>query len=147
MRPIKLIFSAVTVMLLAACNPRIDYRGKLPDLEQVEKIKPGVSTIYDVLGLIGSPTFETEYGPKQWFYVYKKTETTSFFRPDVKEKNMLAITFNEHGLVQKVEDMDPVDSEIDPIRYKTKTVGEDQPFLQQVFSNFGRVARKESSKK
>lgn len=135
------------LMTITACSPRIDYRGKNPEPKELKQIHPGLHQ-EEVLNLIGSPTFETIYGAKKWFYVYKKTETTSFLDPKTIEKNTISISFNDQGIVEKVEDLDPATAQdIDPIRHKTKTVGEDRPFLQQVFSNFGRVARKESGKK
>ncbi|HBN23210.1 MAG TPA: outer membrane protein assembly factor BamE [Holosporales bacterium] len=140
------LFPVATLALLAACSPRVDYRGKAPEVRDLTQIQAGVHTSHDVLAAIGSPTFESTYGPKTWFYIHKKTETTSFFKPNIIEKNTIAITFNDKGVVERLEDMDPEMQEIDPITHTTPTVGADRTMLQQVFSNFGRVARKPEKK-
>lgn len=140
------LFPLATLALLAACSPRVDYRGKAPEVKDLTKIQPRVHTTHDVLATIGSPTFESTYGPKTWFYVHKKTETTSFFKPDIIDKNTIAITFDDKDVVAKMEDMDPEMQDIDPLTHTTPTVGADRTMLQQVFSNFGRVARKSETK-
>ena len=140
------LFPVATLALLAACSPRVDYRGKAPEVKNLTQIQTGIHTSHDVLAAVGSPTFESTYGPKTWFYVYKKTETTSFFKPNIMEKNTIAITFDDKDVVAKLEDMDPEMQDIDPITHTTPTVGADRSMLQQVFSNFGRVARKPEKK-
>lgn len=142
----SLIVGTSVLALLTACSPRVDYRGKVPEAKDLSKIQQGTSTQNDVLSTIGSPTFESTYGPKKWFYVYKKTETQSFFTADVVDKNTLVIEFNDQGVVSKVEDLDPETHNIDPLTHKTPTVGSDRTVLQQVFSNFGRVAKKSDKK-
>ena len=77
---------------------------------------------------------------------YKKTETTSFFHPNITEKNTIAVTFNDRGIVERIEDMDPEMQEIIPVSHTTPTVGSDRTILQQVFSNFGRTAKKTDKK-
>ena len=131
---------------MTACSPRVDYRGKSPEGKDISKIKVGSFTKYDVLSAIGSPTFESFYGDTTWFYIHKKTEKLSFFKPDIKEKNTVAITFDKKGVVTKVEDLDPEMQDIHPISHRTPTVGSDRTILQQVFSNFGRTAKKTEKK-
>jgi len=140
------LFPLATLALLAACSPRVDYRGKAPEVKDMTQLKAGVHTTHDILGAIGSPTFESSYGPKTWFYVHKRTETTAFFKPSIIEKNTIAITFNDQDMIEKIEDMDPEMQDINPLTHTTPTVGEDRTMLQQVFSNFGRVARKTEKK-
>ena len=143
---VKFLIPLVTLTLLTACSPRIDYRGKSPEVKDISKIVPGKSNKFDVLSAIGSPTFESNYGPKTWFYVHKKTETTSFFKPNIMEKNTIAVTFNTLDVVEKVEDLDPDMQDINPVSHTTPTVGSDRTVLQQVFSNFGRKAKKSEPK-
>lgn len=136
----------IGLTLLVGCSSRVDYRGKLPEMKDATKIVPGKSTETDVLSLIGSPTLESMYGSKQWVYVYKKEERTAFFKPTLTEKNMFVVDFSDQGVVQSIQDVDADFSELDPLKYKTKTIGQDRPLLQQIFSNFGRLARQNEKK-
>ncbi len=135
------VLAASALLTLWACAPTIDYRGKLPDAELVAQLKTG-QTQEEVIGLIGSPTTVADYEKTKWLYTYKKTETASFFEPTVLEEKILALTFDTQGRLQSVEQQKPDGTVIDPLRYKTPTVGEDRPILKQVFGNFGKEARK-----
>ena len=143
---VKYLFPLLALTLLSACSPRIDYRGKSPEVKDMSTIIPGKSNKFDVLKSIGSPTFESTYGPKTWFYVHKKTATTAFFKPDMVEKNTISVTFNDLDVVEKIDDLDPEMQDITPISHTTPTVGADRTILQQVFSNFGRKAKKSAPK-
>lgn len=143
---VKFLVAVVIFAALTACVPRVDYRGKAPETKDLAALQTGAHTQNDVLRAIGSPTFESAYGPKTWFYVHKKTETKAFLTPDIVEKNTIAITFNEKGIIEKIEDMDPEEQDITPISHATPTVGHDRTILQQVFSNFGRGAKKSEEK-
>ena len=52
----RLFFSLMALLVVSGCTARIDHRGKLPDPEQIAKIKPGVQDKEEVLRLIGSPS-------------------------------------------------------------------------------------------
>lgn len=150
MRNMNLVTRLFTLTALgifvSGCAPRIDYRGKLPEELEVKKIIPGKTSQMEVATLIGSPTLESSYGSQEWLYIYKKEETKSFLKPDVTEDSLLRINFNPAGIVTKVTKEDPNFAEIDPVKYKTESVGQDTPMLQQIFSNFGRLARKKEPK-
>jgi outer membrane protein assembly factor BamE (lipoprotein component of BamABCDE complex) len=143
MASFRILLSSCVMLVLAACTPHIDYRGKTPEPADVKKIRIGTDYKEDVLRHIGSPTFETIYGDSTWYYVYRKTETTSFFTPEIIEKNILKVSFDPSGRVATIEDIDPEGVDIDPITHKTKTVGSDPSLMRQVFGNFGRLARKD----
>ena len=140
-----LVFTSV--LHLTGCSNRIDYRGKAPDLKALETIKAGSSTKQDVLNTIGSPSFETQYGPKVWYYVSKKEESKAFFPPKVTERQTIAISFSNSGLVTKVEDLDPFQKEIIPVKDKTKSAVPEKPLIKQIFANFGKIAKKDDKKK
>jgi outer membrane protein assembly factor BamE (lipoprotein component of BamABCDE complex) len=133
-------------LLLTGCAATIDYRGKQPEPEQLAKVKIGQNE-EEVFSLIGSPTSTSLYGPKKWYYVYKKTAKTAFFEPNALEEQLVIISFNDQGKVAEVIVQSPDGTSIDPISYQTPTIGQDRPFLQQIFSNFGRYAKSADSKK
>jgi outer membrane protein assembly factor BamE (lipoprotein component of BamABCDE complex) len=137
----KVLYSLMVPVLLAGCSATIDYRGKIPEPEQIAKLNIGQSE-EEVITLIGSPTNTSLYGPQNWYYIYKKTARTSFFDPTTLEERILIITFDDHGKVTNITETTPDGQVINPISYKTPTAGQDQTFLQQVFGNFGRHAKK-----
>lgn len=142
----KFVYTLIVCCLLVGCSSNIEYRGKLPESEQLAKIKVGQHREEDVISLIGSPTNTSLYGPKKWYYIHKKTEKTSFFEEKVLEEKMIIVSFNDNGIVNDVVEVTPDGKVIDPIRHKTPTLGEDRPILQQIFSNFGRFAKRAEKK-
>lgn len=139
-------FLALVILSLCACSSTIDYRGKLPEPEDLAKIQVGTATEEDVMSAIGSPTSTSQFGPQKWFYVYKKTATTSFFKPEIEEESLTIVSF-ENGKVSNIEQRAPNGEIIDHVKHTTPTVGNDRPILKQVFSNFGRTMKNAESKK
>lgn len=139
---VSLFTSCIALTMLTGCSNRIHYRGKAPDLEALATIQPGQSTKEDVLNIIGSPTFETQFGPKVWYYVSKREEAKAFLPPEVTDKQTIAISFSDNEVVTKVEDLDPELPDIIPAKNKTSSAVPEKPLLKQVFANFGRIAKK-----
>lgn len=135
-----------TLLALSACSSTIDYRGKMPEPEDIAKVQVGVSGEEDVIAAIGSPTSTSQYGPLKWFYVYKKTSTQAFFKPDVLEESILTVSFT-NGKVSDIQEKTPEGVTIDHVKQTTPTAGNDRGILKQVFGNFGRTMKKSESKK
>lgn len=134
--------SMIAVCILASgCVKRVHYRGKAPDLEVLSTLKTGQSTKNDVLNSLGSPTFETQYGEKIWFYVSKKVEHKAFLPPEETEKQTIALSFNKSGVLTKIEDLDPDLPDIVPVKNRTPSAIEERPLVKQIFANFGRIAK------
>src|SRR5262245_41206136 len=88
---------------LTACAPRIDQRGNKPDEDQVVQINPGVDDKNRVAELIGTPSTISTFNDKTWYYISKRTETTAFFDPEVTDQEVLAIQFDDNGVVQNMK--------------------------------------------
>src|SRR4029450_2548633 len=89
-------------LTLAGCTPRIDQRGNKPDEDQVVQTNPGVDDKNRVSELIGTPSTISTFNDRTWYYISKRTETTAFFDPEVMEQEILAIHFDENGVVQNM---------------------------------------------
>ena len=133
---------------LTGCAPFSTIHGNLPDAETVSKIKTGEATKAQVLQILGPPTSIAPFDPKVWYYIGEKVERVAFFNPDVVEKEIFVITFNEDEIVESFTPIEePHDFELAPHTRKTKTLGQDPTILQQVFGNFGKFSREKEAKK
>ncbi len=137
-----LTITLVCAALATGCVKRVDYRGKAPDPKAVATLKAGQSTQEDVLNTIGSPSFETQYGPKVWYYVAKREEQKAFFTPETTNHETLAVSFNANGIVTKIEDLDPDQPKIIPVEDVTPGAVPEKPLVKQIFANFGRIAKR-----
>jgi outer membrane protein assembly factor BamE (lipoprotein component of BamABCDE complex) len=121
------------------CTPRIDQRGNKPDEEQVVHINPGVDDKNRVAELIGTPSTISTFNDRTWYYISKRTETTAFLDPDVTDQEILAISFDESGIVQDMRIYGPEDGRtIAYVDRTTPTEGNELTLVQQLLGNLGR---------
>ncbi|WP_085783415.1 outer membrane protein assembly factor BamE [Candidatus Nucleicultrix amoebiphila] len=142
-----LILSTVSVSIfLSACSARIDQRGKIIDDANVEKVKIGAHTREDVFRVLGSPTDIESFDKNTWLYIYRRTETVSFFDPKILEEKVLKVTFDREGLVQTIKYLDEKGREIEPVQRETPYIEAERSALEQVFGSFGRIGKDEKKK-
>ncbi|MEN8237145.1 MAG: outer membrane protein assembly factor BamE [Pseudomonadota bacterium] len=132
------------VLLLAGCSPNVHYQGKKVDPDDLDQIKQGVHNKHDVARILGSPSTMSTFDDRTWYFISKTTEAVAFLNPDVKEQQVIAVVFDDAGLVQEVVERDIEDGKkIQLVERVTETTGQKRSFLQQVFGNFGRIVRKD----
>ena len=127
------------LLCLAACQPRITTHGFMPRNDLTEKLQPGKQDKGQVAGILGSPTVLAVFDENVWYYITQTTENKSFFKPELIDQQILALTFDETGLLKSLETKSITDAKrIEPHSGKTPTVGRKLSFFQQLFGNFGR---------
>lgn len=123
----------------ALVEPTREIRGHRVEAHQLEEIVPGVQTRADVAALLGSPSITAPFGDDSWFYVSSVTRTRVGRTPAVEEQTVVAIRFDERGVVRKVETLGLDDAaDVTPVARVTPTPGNDRSFLQLLFGNIGR---------
>jgi outer membrane protein assembly factor BamE (lipoprotein component of BamABCDE complex) len=124
---------------LGACAPKIVQHGNVPDEEQVVQIQPGLDNKTRVQQLLGSPSTQGSFGDEIWYYVSKKTTQTAFFEPDVIDQGVLAISFDQEGVVNDLKIYDQRDGRlVAMVDRVTPTHGNELTIVQQLLGNFGR---------
>ncbi|MDH5748675.1 MAG: outer membrane protein assembly factor BamE [Rhodospirillales bacterium] len=127
------------VVVLAACAPRIEMRGNLPDLDRISEIKPGEQSRQEVSETLGSPSNVNLFDKEVWYYISERTETLAFLAPEIQERKIVAISFDEKGVVSDVKTYGlEKGRNIVPVDRETPTSGNEMTFIQQLFGNFGR---------
>ncbi len=127
---------------LSACSPAVDVRGNVPDTDSVLAIQPGVQDKDQVAQLLGSPSSIGTFDDRKWYYISKRTETMAFFEPDVIDQQVVAIEFDDAGVVQTVELYGLEDGfEIEAVDRETPTFGTSLSVFQQLFGNIGRFVK------
>jgi outer membrane protein assembly factor BamE (lipoprotein component of BamABCDE complex) len=140
----KTLFACLVVTSLnAGCSPTIDSRGFNAENVQFSQIKPGVQSKQQVQELLGSPSTISSFDQNTWYYVSKKTATTSFFTPEVLDQQVTVINFDRTGLVSDIKTYKGEEAKkIKPIDRKTESAGYQTGVFREVFSNFGRISSK-----
>jgi outer membrane protein assembly factor BamE (lipoprotein component of BamABCDE complex) len=127
---------------LTACAPSIDTRGNLPDPDVVSELRPGIHDRDQVAQLLGSPSTVGTFDNSTWYYISKRTETVAFFEPEIVDQQVLALHFDNTGVLSDVQLYGYEDGRvIDPVDRVTPTSGQEMTILKQLFGNIGRFNR------
>jgi outer membrane protein assembly factor BamE (lipoprotein component of BamABCDE complex) len=125
---------------LAACDSPVFVRGHVSDPESIDVIEAGQHTQEDVLALLGTPSTVSTFDTRKWYYIGHKSTKFAFQHPEVLERNVLVLSFDETGFVSDKQVLTLADGrEIKPIARVTPTEGRDFTIMQQLLGNFGRL--------
>ena len=146
MRSIGIVGAAglAASVALGGCSmvePRVDPRGQRIEAYQLEEIVPGVQTRADVAALLGTPSTTAPFGDDDWYYVSSVTRSRVGRMQAVDSQTVVAIRFDERGVVQRVETIGLEDAQqVTPVARVTPTPGTEKNFFQMLFGNIGRFS-------
>ena len=145
MRPttkrLMLIAGAASMMVtVGGCTRTRAHNGYLLDPLLVDSIAPGVDNKASVEGSLGRPTFASQFGPEEWFYVSRDTKALAFRSPHPVAQTVLRVRFDPTGNVAAVDrlGMDQI-ARISPAGDKTPTLGRKRGLFEELFGNIGTV--------
>src|SRR3546814_3506686 len=72
----------------------------LPGPADVAGSQPGSHIRQDIIDLLGSPSTVSTFEDRKRYYIGQKTQQVAFMKPEVLDRNVLVITFDETGLVE-----------------------------------------------
>ncbi len=126
-------------VILGACATTVDHRGYVPDQETIERVKAGVDNRDSVALMLGSPSSVATFDDRTWYYVSKQTERVAFLNEKVVDQRVLAVAFDDTGLVSGIRQYTLEDGRIiDPVTRETPTLGRELNIIEQLFGNIGR---------
>ncbi len=133
------LLAGVLAFALGACEQSVQVRGNIPDGEVISKNNPGVHSRIDVASLLGSPSTVSTFKDSKWYYIGQKTTQFAFFEPEVLERKVLVISFDDAGYVAATRTYGLEDGKIiDPVERITPTEGRELSIIQQLLGNLGR---------
>ncbi len=136
----KVFFStAAAVMMLGACSNEyfIQTEGNMPTKDDVMQIKRGMAQ-NDVRQILGSPSVVTSLDHRTWIYMNSTMKRMAFFEPEELERNVLAITFDHDGKVQKVVELTKENGKnITISKDATPVLGSEETFMEKYFGGVG----------
>ena len=124
---------------LAGCTPSVDNHGHRLDDAAIAQLRPGATSREQVLRLLGSPSALASFEDSSWYYISQRTEQMSFYQTAVVDQQVLAVHFDERGVVTAIERHDLADArDITPVAETTPTFGNEVTVMQQLLGNIGR---------
>ena len=137
----KLLIAAFSAAVLTtACAPVVGQNGFQAIDAKPTDIVAGTDTKQTVLARLGTPsttsTFESD---SIWYYISQVTEKYTYNRPQVTQRSVTEITFNEAGRVAEVRTLGLDDGQRLAMNGReTPTRGRELTILEQLLGNVGR---------
>ena len=142
---VKTVAVLSIAILSTACNPILRTHGYVPTVDgKPQEVNPDTDTKATVLARLGNPsvksTFDEDLANDTWFYMNSVRQRYAYLRPQIEDRNITAITFNEDGQVTKVAEYGIEDGRyINYVDRKTPTRGRELSALEQIFGTIGRL--------
>lgn len=135
-------------MILCGCESKIETRGFNPESYKPDLIRVGADDTHSVQEKMGTPStiapFPDKNGYKVWYYIAKKVELISFYKPTTLDQFVIIVRFDKSDKVVKVEKITG-ETQVEPNPEKTEITGYESGVLRDVFGNFGRNLGKKTT--
>ena len=134
------MLSGLALVMVPACQPLYENHGYTPTDEELAKIIVGRDTRDTVSVTLGPPSVDGLLSDKGWFYVQSRWKTQGLTAPKEIERQIVAISFTDKGVVTNIERFGLERGQIVPLsrRVTTEPV-KGQSILAQLFGNLGAV--------
>lgn len=125
---------------LAGCTAQYRSHGYVPSEDELQQIVPGVDTRGTVEDLIGVPSTSGTLNESGFYYIESDVRHFAWQRPEVVDREVLAITFNSSGVVENIERYGLQDGQVVPLTRRITRSGDgDISFIRKLFGNIGGI--------
>jgi outer membrane protein assembly factor BamE (lipoprotein component of BamABCDE complex) len=126
---------------LAACSPVVRNHGYVPAEDELALVEVGVDTRETVSEKIGRPSTSGLLNDQGWYYVQSQYRLVGPRKPQEVDRKVLAITFNEAGVVENIGLFGLEDGQVVEIsRRVTETNIKGISLITQLLGSFGRIS-------
>ncbi|MBF9046777.1 outer membrane protein assembly factor BamE [Rhodobacterales bacterium LSUCC0031] len=124
---------------LAACDTTFNNHGYVPPAEALEQVQIGASRD-DVIVAIGTPGSAGVMRDEAWIYTAYRVRNLGYRAPEITERQLLAISFDDNGRVRNIEEFGLDDGRVVQLsRRVTSSSVREVTFFGQLMGNFGRI--------
>ncbi|QGP79574.1 outer membrane protein assembly factor BamE [Sphingobium sp. CAP-1] len=124
----------------SGCTRIRSHQGYQVDKLLVDSVQPGIDNRASVEGTLGRPSFVSQFGEQDWYYVSRNMRSLAFSNPKPVDQTVLRVRFDAAGNVTAIDRMglEQVAS-ISPSGDKTPTLGRHRSLFEEIFGNIGAV--------
>ncbi|WP_099827335.1 outer membrane protein assembly factor BamE [Oceaniglobus indicus] len=139
-RKLRLAAAVGVSLAIAGCSATFRNHGYIPADDELAEIAVGVDTRETVAAAVGRPTSFGLLDGSGWYYVQSRFRNFAFRAPEEIDREVLAISFDDGGVVRNIERFGLRDGRVVPLsRRVTESNIAKSSFLRQLFSNIGNV--------
>ena len=125
---------------LAGCTAQYRTHGYVPSEDELQQIVPGVDTRGTVEDLVGVPSTSGTLNESGFYYIESDVRHFAWRKPEVIDREVLAITFDQAGVVENIERYGLEDGEVVPLARRITRSGDgDIGFIRKLFGNIGGI--------
>ncbi|MDK3073098.1 outer membrane protein assembly factor BamE [Sedimentitalea sp. JM2-8] len=130
--------SATALAAVAACSSIYRNHGYVPTDEELSEVTVGVDTRDSVAETIGVPTASGVLNDGGYYYVTSRFRHYGARQPEVVERQLVAISFTQSGVVENIERYSLQDGRVISLnRRVTDSNVNNKTFLRQLLGNLG----------
>ncbi|MEL7205821.1 MAG: outer membrane protein assembly factor BamE [Pseudomonadota bacterium] len=137
------VFRAVGILAIltaVGCTAQFRNHGYVPSEETLQQLKVGVDTRATVDDVIGAPSAAGVLTDGDYYYVRSRVREYGALRPQVVDRQVLAISFNQNDTIANIERFGLEAGQVVPLtRRVTDSSVVGNGFLRQVFGNIGNI--------
>lgn len=125
---------------LAACTASYRNHGYVPLEEDLSGITVGVDTRDTVAELVGTPSSAGVLNESGYYYVRSRVKHFAWQKPEVIERQVVAVSFSDAGIVENVGRYTLQDGAVVPLARRITRNGQDVSFIKKLLANVGRFS-------
>ena len=130
--------AALALVAVTACAPTFRNHGYAPSDADLQELIIGVDSRATVAEVVGPPTAGGVLGDGNFYYVQSRFRTFGALEPQEIEREVVAISFDQDGLVRNIERFGLEQGRVVRLSRRVTDDGiADVTFLGQLFGAFG----------
>ncbi|QPH53160.1 outer membrane protein assembly factor BamE [Pontivivens ytuae] len=131
-----ILTATAAATLLTACAPSLRSHGYAPQPEVLDTVEVGIDTRQTVASKLGRPGDSGILENDEWYYVATTTRTYLYNAPEVIERRVVAVQFDEQSVVRDVTEYTLADGrDVEFVSRTTETFGSELSVVQQLLGN------------
>lgn len=141
MARMRWLAAGLSLLLVTSCTETIRNHGYSPSEDQLQEIIVGVDTRGTVEEVVGRPSASGLLEAGGWYYVGSKKRHYAYRAPEEIERQVVAISFDDNGVVENVERFGLERGQVVTLsrRVTDTSVETTSTFIRQLIRNFGRL--------
>jgi len=137
---LKAAIASLFCIAFSSCSATYQNHGYVPVDEDLAQLVVGVDTRGTVDDVVGAPSAAGLLGDGDYYYVRSRVRHFGMKRPEVIERQVLAISFDKNDVVANIEKFGLQDGNVVPLtRRVTSSSVAGKGFLKQILGNFGNL--------
>jgi outer membrane protein assembly factor BamE (lipoprotein component of BamABCDE complex) len=128
----------LAILTLSACSATYRNYGYVPPQEDLDQIAVGVDTRATVEDTLGSAGASSVLEDNAVYFVRSRVRTFAMLDPEVIDREVVAVSFNNDGIVQNIETFGLERGQVVQLsRRVTDSSVANKTFLRQLLGNIG----------